>query len=703
VDCVACGLVALLCMGLFGLAMKAVQRAVLLFPGFSFGVVVAAGLVVGFSWYYPGGLPLSLGFVGLQGVLGGALASVLFGRKARLLSPAKAVPMGLLAMAVWVDFRLYRFLSQPGTDAHLALVPEAVGVTGVGRLSEPNPGEPGGYRVREVTYGGGVPGGRREYGRGAVFGSRRVDGRVLLGGSGWTEPAQRTFERVWGFGLGDLPLNGRVWFPDEAGAFPLVMIVHGNHAANAHSEEGYGYLAEGLASRGYVVVSVDENFLNSTVLEANRGEPAARAWLLLEHLRQWREWVRTPGHLMAGRVDFGRVVLVGHSRGGEAVVTAALFNGLSHYPEDARLTFDYGFGIQAVVAVAPVDGQYDPVGRRKHLHNVSYLVLQGAHDLQQPAFAGDAQYARTSFEDGRYRFKAEVYADRADHCQFNTVWGRGDFPGFSGWMVNVKPVMSGVEQRRVARVCIGGFLDAAVKGRHEYVPMFRDPRKAWSWLPDAAYVTRFEDSTLRLMAGFEEDEDLNTATADGGRLDGERLRIWREQRVQTGGRGEDRNTAVCVGWNVAGASYSVQLPAGGAARWMLGTNDTLQLAAAVLMGCGETAEGRGGIGGRMGGSDVDLTVELVDEAGVTARLPLSRLGPLRAGGRAQLLKWEYLDRKLAGREPDPVLQTFCASLGAFVAEAPTLALDRLVAVRFRFDRCALGLVLLDDIGFAARL
>jgi dienelactone hydrolase len=689
-------------MGLLGLAVTALRRTILVFPGFAFGVVWAAALLVGFSWHFPGGVPLGLGFVGLQGVLGGALAVLLFGRGRGRGLVRRGVAVVVLGLSAWGDYKIYDFLAQPGSDAHLALVPEAVGMPGAGQLAMSNPAEPGGYRVREVTYGSGGDGGRWEYGRGAVLPSRRVDGRGLLGEAGWSEGELATLERLWGFGLGEVPLNGRVWFPDAAGAFPVVVIVHGNHTPDVASEDGYGYLGEGLASRGYVVVTVDENFLNSPALAGRRGEPAARGWLVLEHLRQWREWNGTAGHLMAGRLDLGRVALVGHSRGGEAVVTAALFNRLSQYPEDAHVRFEYGFGIQAVVALAPVDGQYAPVGRRKHLTDVSYLVVQGARDLQQPVFVGDAQYARTSFSDGQYRFKAEVYVDRANHSQFSTVWGRGDYPGFSRWMVNAKAVMSGEEQRRLARVWVGAFLEATLKGRREYVRLFRDPRAAWHWLPDAAYVTRFEDATFRLVAGFEEDAELNTTSLGNGRAEGDGLRVWREQPVQVGGTGEDRNTAVCLGWNVPGGAYSLRLPPERAARWLLGTNDSLQLAAAVLMG-EKPGSARSGAGGRWGHAGVDLTVELVDAHGVAARLPLSRQGPLRIAARKQLLKWDYLDRKFAGREPDPVLRTYCLPLAAFVAEAPRLDLARLEVVRFRFDRCRLGLILLDDVGFAARL
>ena len=42
------------------------------------------------------------------------------------------------------------------------------------------------------------------------------------------------------------------------------MIVHGNHLMTDYSDPGYEYLGNLLASRGYIVVSVDENFLNGS-------------------------------------------------------------------------------------------------------------------------------------------------------------------------------------------------------------------------------------------------------------------------------------------------------------------------------------------------------------------------------------------------------------------------------------------------------
>src|SRR5678816_2537480 len=100
---------------------------------------------------------------------------------------------------------------------------------------------------------------------------------------------------------------------------------------------------------------------------------------------------------------------MGHSRGGEAVAVAAAFNTLSHYPDDATIGFDFHYGIKAVVAIAPVDGQYSPANRPTPLDNVNYLVIHGSHDGDVSSFMGLRQYARIRFTDGKPWFKAAVW------------------------------------------------------------------------------------------------------------------------------------------------------------------------------------------------------------------------------------------------------------------------------------------------------
>ncbi|MFC1635611.1 MFS transporter, partial [Planctomycetota bacterium] len=161
-------------------------------------------------------------------------------------------------------------------------------------LEAPNPALDGPFKCRTYFYGSGDDKRRKEYGEGVDFKTEPVDGNPFVDFS-------NNMPRYWGFNFDRLPLNGRVWFPEGPGPFPLVLIIHGNHAMKDFSDPGYEYLGTLLASRGFIAVSVDENFLNHKFW----GENDARAFVLLEHLKVWKEWNSTEGHAFEGKVELG--------------------------------------------------------------------------------------------------------------------------------------------------------------------------------------------------------------------------------------------------------------------------------------------------------------------------------------------------------------------------------------------------------------
>ena len=215
-------------------------------------------------------------------------------------------------------------------------------------------------------------------------------------------------------------------------------------------------------------------------------------------------------------VDMENIGIMGHSRGGEAVGHAAAFNHLTHYPDDATLTWDFGFDIKAVVAIAPVDGQYRPTSRLAPVENVNYLVFHGTHDGDVSSFSGLRTYKRVEFTDGEPHFKASVYVHRANHGQWNTVWGPHDRGARSGRSLDLRGLLEGEEQRQFALVYVTAFLEASLKGRDDYLPLFRDHRVVGGWLPKTMYITQFQESSFRPLATFEEDIDVTTGCRSRG-------------------------------------------------------------------------------------------------------------------------------------------------------------------------------------------
>lgn len=110
-------------------------------------------------------------------------------------------------------------------------------------------------------------------------------------------------------------LDGTVWHPlDKVGApYPLIVYSHGFTSTH----EGGAYLAQQLASLGYVVVSVDYPLTNMSAPGGPNAkdvvnQPADVSFIIDELLKQ----NATAGHALEGMVDQTRIGVTGISLGG---------------------------------------------------------------------------------------------------------------------------------------------------------------------------------------------------------------------------------------------------------------------------------------------------------------------------------------------------------------------------------------------------
>jgi dienelactone hydrolase len=598
-------------------------------------------------------------------------------------------------------------------------------------ITAPNPGVPGTLAVRTLVYGSGTDKNRRAFRDSVALKTRTVDGSAMVSAPPEIAKAR---SKYWGFDFKKLPINGRVWYPQGDGPFPLVLIVHGNHNMKDFSDPGYGYLGQLLASRGFILVSVDENFINGNL----RGENDGRGWLLLEHLKRWRTWNDSLGSPFYHKVDMSNIALMGHSRGGEAAPVAAAFNRLSHYPDDATIKFDYNFDIKSIVAIAPVDGQYQPAGKPTPVENVNYLVFHGSHDGDVSAFSGLRQYQRIRFTDGRPWFKSAVYVYRANHGQWNTVWGNKDNGPRSGRSLALDALIPPEDQRQFSKVYIGGFLEATLKGKKEYLPMFRDHRTIGHWLPKTMYITRFSENGFRALAGYDEDVDVTTGSVPGVTISEDSLSSWKEAPIPIRSRNSDLGTnAVWLGWNNkpvgkdttkprAPASYSVSISDSLRSTWNVGEGSSVVLSLAPTPATpgprktardstkkADSAAAMGKPAAKTKGgpkkpdekakpdtTPVDLSVELVDAAGATARVALSQFGKPRRPLEITVYRRKGRDKSAFPNPYELVLQTYVMPIKEF-ARVGAFDASRVRTIRLVFDKTRVGQVVVDDIGFSA--
>ncbi len=297
----------------------------------------------------------------------------------------------------------------------------------------------------------------------------------------------------------------RVWRPvsnDDLGRLPLVVFLHGNHGtcgtffcsvANcgrpiplpngpriddridytftgtcpragegsppaetdyvvSPSHEGYTYLAEQLASRGYLVVSINANRGITAGPAQDLGTPGhpfiedrglnlARARLVLKHLELLSRWnlgtEPTPGSLgfsLRDAINFRKVALVGHSRGGEGVRGAYnIYTGrntdINPYAAiDWRARISETVDFKGIFEIAPVDRQ---TVRTLNAEGTTWSVMLPGCDGDVINQQGMWPYDRMmkSFTEDPARQKAFYYVLGANHNYWNTEWQFSDSSG----------------------------------------------------------------------------------------------------------------------------------------------------------------------------------------------------------------------------------------------------------------------------------
>lgn len=583
------------------------------------------------------------------------------------------------------------FLSQDGNDPY----PIELDTTPTALLSAKgvkNPGEKGTYSFSHFTYGSGTDRRRDEFGKEVIYKTSTVDASLLL--PEWKGSTAKWRERFWGFGVKEFPLNGRVWMPKGDGKFPMIFIVHGNHGMEEFSDPGYAYLGELLASRGFILISVDENFLNATWSGDFMGkEMPVRAWLLLKHIELWKKWTNDSSSNFYNKADINNVILAGHSRGGEAAPIAAHFNNLEYFPDDANVEFDFHFGIKGIISIAPTDKRYK---RRIKLENVNYLSLQGSYDSDEASFFGFRQYQRIKSTDSAFYFKSGLYVHRANHGQFNSAWGRIDGGPPTSWLLNIKPLITIEEQQQIAKVYVSAFAETVLHKDFDYLSIFKNSNSVADWLPKAILLNTYSDSKIQLIANYEEDIALTSGSAKNVTLRGEQLTIWREETLQFRDKDTQGNNAVVLGWDKDDSIKQKQF-------YQLSFSKSIDLA--VVNSLFISISQGDPLALQKGESDpkkkkekevpINFTVQLEDSLGQQVHVELNSIKKLAPRLKVQFEKLNLLQKEY-GSTWEPTFETLEIPLVKFTRSVTPLT--NIKHIRFVFDLTPRGVIIIDDIG-----
>lgn len=245
-------------------------------------------------------------------------------------------------------------------------------------------------------------------------------------------PAQSDGERA--------PFNKRL---EKLGRAPVVVLVHGRHDPSVPNYRGYDYFQLQLARMGIVVVSVDENdtFPNDGL--TNIQERARLANVSIAYFQS----LDSGGDPVFGhRLDFNRVGLMGHSRGGEAVVL------MPELPPPAGVT------IKGVLALAPLNAG----ATSGEPHGYAFMTILPAADGDLTDNPGARFYDRAHLDP----FRCQLYVDFANHNYFNRQWTNDDAGGLLSLMARLdhERILSAYGCALFRTVLLGHNLSAYLSG-----------------------------------------------------------------------------------------------------------------------------------------------------------------------------------------------------------------------------------------------
>ncbi|MFC7818556.1 hypothetical protein ACFUTR_28440 [Streptomyces sp. NPDC057367] len=231
-----------------------------------------------------------------------------------------------------------------------------------------------------------------------------------------------------------------------AGKRPLALFLHGRHGTCYVPGEGEeavtidwpcadgarpipshrGYLQDQklLASQGYVTVSISANGVNGQDGGLEDGGAQARSSLVRSHLARWADWAAhsatAPRAVRRGpKADLSRVLLVGHSRGGEGVDRAAMD---SLYPPPASQDGSPGrsrWNIRGTVLIGPTAFGQNPVP------DVPSLTILPGCDGDVSDLQGQLYVDGTRGVSRGRALHSAVHITGANHNYFNSEWTPG--------------------------------------------------------------------------------------------------------------------------------------------------------------------------------------------------------------------------------------------------------------------------------------
>lgn len=330
--------------------------------------------------------------------------------------------------------------------------------------------------------------------------------------------------------------------PVAAGQHPIFFIQHGNHRScevgghthascpnRTENHKGYMRLLDILASHGIIAVSIDAYDLTGWVPQwiPERGQ------LILKHIELWSHmnnnatYVGYPdpaGGSFINHVNMNKISVSGHSRGGEASVSAFVQNA--------------AFNITSVSSIAPTD-RVNPASPLYTLADVPYFVILPAADGDVSTLHGARLYDRAGSTIANAMVKSGIHTYGANHNFFNTIWASHGDDSWAGRPEYIQPAT----QQKLGEAYLAAFTRLHLNNESVYQDMMRGNLV----FPSTAGINNYHFHHEKQHLSLENGNDNTSASVS-------------VVKSSVAGPSVHTSQALKVGWNASGDEISYNIP-----------------------------------------------------------------------------------------------------------------------------------------------
>jgi len=634
-------------------------------------IVVAVGFAGEYWLFY---FWVMLLFALLQATFVGCLVVFFSGRITTLSFPQLLLWLLLVLGVPALDIGCIYWINNSGDPIEMAAVPDL----------EADPSDRGDFPFEAISYGKWAA----QPDSAAAFNAEPLDISA-----NWLH--QVYWEQYCGFGLQNLPIQGRFFYPATNDTVPVVLLLAGQHYLETASSAGMDYLGEHLASNGIACLLVDLAFLDKSWAGMLKGDTKRlRSILLSENLTYLKKQLAANDSTLSRRILWDRMGIIAQGENNLAVAELIANIQANSKPGAFAKRKNWEIIPKAWLAIAPPAKLSVQPFALSPLH---YLSIGGSHDEKVPGNVAYRNLPNFNRDSAQFNFELGCYWQGANHAQFNTNWGRSLLPFPDRWLQHREGMLSPEMQQKALRGFALVFMRGTLSSERTVNPdIFSSERL--NWLPNLRFSTHYQQTAAHTLLNFDEDPNPITATLDSATLSMQGFdKHYETDRFLP--QALPNNQQLVLSWGGESSLISngktaptlrIIPPLHFFESHRAAPSSSLRFKLATLPS---------GNADSLSQKPLNFSIVLVDTLDIKTKVTFSNFGRQQVQPKVEIVRLPFIMDEYEEMVNLPVTQVYALPFTEIFRINPGFEFSLLKEILFVFDKSPSGRILLDDVAF----